>query len=44
MDEGYRYYHKQIVDAVKRIDPEMLVEVEVDEASEYDLWGRVVSV
>jgi hypothetical protein len=25
MDEGYRYYHKQIVKAVKRIDPQMLV-------------------
>jgi len=25
MDEGYRHYHKQIVDTVKKIDPEMLV-------------------
>jgi len=25
MNEGYRYYHKRIVDAVKKIDPEMLV-------------------
>lgn len=25
MDEGYRYYHKQVADAVKTIDPEMLV-------------------
>jgi len=25
MDEGYRYYHKHIVEAVKAIDPEMLV-------------------
>lgn len=25
MDEGYRYYHKQVVAAVKQIDPEMLV-------------------
>ena len=25
MDEGYRHYHKRIVDAVKAIDPEMLV-------------------
>ena len=25
MDEGYRHYHKQIVKAVKAIDPEMLV-------------------
>jgi len=25
MDEGYRYYHGRVVDAVKAIDPEMLV-------------------
>lgn len=25
MDEGYRYYHKRIVSAVKKIDPQMLV-------------------
>lgn len=25
MDEGYRHYHKQIVTAVKKIDPQMLV-------------------
>jgi hypothetical protein len=25
MDEGYRYYHKQVVATVKQIDPEMLV-------------------
>jgi len=25
MDEGYRHYHKRIADAVKQIDPEMLV-------------------
>jgi len=25
MDEGYRHYHKRIVTAVKKIDPEMLV-------------------
>jgi len=25
MDEGYRYYHKRVVEAVKAIDPEMLV-------------------
>lgn len=25
MDEGYRYYHQRIVEAVKAIDPEMLV-------------------
>jgi len=25
MDEGYRYYHKRIVEAVKAIDPDMLV-------------------
>jgi hypothetical protein len=25
MDEGYRYYHEQIVKAVKEIDPQMLV-------------------
>ncbi|MBT3297033.1 MAG: hypothetical protein HN919_05290 [Verrucomicrobia bacterium] len=25
MDEGYRHYHKQVVKAVKRIDPQMLV-------------------
>lgn len=25
MDEGYRYYHQRVVEAVKAIDPEMLV-------------------
>ena len=25
MDEGYRYYHKRVVEAVKAIDPDMLV-------------------
>ena len=25
MDEGYRYYHKRVVEAVKKIDPQMLV-------------------